>query len=381
MHLQLVIVMFEKLIAIVIKELKQLIRDKRTIALVIALPLIVMITFGIAYSGEIHGVKIAIGIEDNGYPAQVVLSRIISNSAFDVVYTTDNLDTVRYYVEKGYVKAGVVIPAKFSEKLLSFGSADIITILDPGWFSIPGAVQSKLTEIAQEASREIRQYFYAEYKTYMDISISVVPFYLRGELKIIDIVGPAVMGIMVQQVPLTLASISIVREREKGTLEKLLTTPIGRFDLIFGKLIPYAIVGILIGIGELFIVTEGLGAINYGNPIDITIVSFMLAIASLGLGLFFSIVSRNQLQAMQFSTFMMILSYLFSGFLLPLEGIRLEARFIVYAMPLYYFYQAIGGLTLRGLRLIDVLDQVIYLAIYAAITLSLSLILMSKRIE
>jgi len=107
----------------------------------------------------------------------------------------------------------------------------------------------------------------------------------------------------------------------------------------------------------------------------------MLAIASLGLGLFFSIVSRNQLQAMQFSTFMMILSYLFSGFLLPLEGIRLEARFIVYAMPLYYFYQAIGGLTLRGLRLIDVLDQVIYLAIYAAITLSLSLILMSKRIE
>ncbi len=373
--------MFEKLIAIIIKEFKQLVRDKRTVALVIALPLIVMVTFGIAYSGDIIDVSIALGIEDYGYPAKIVVSKILNHKAFNVIYVTDNMDTVKYYVERGYVKAGIVIPSGFSKKLIYLGSADIIAILDSGWFSIPARVHEVLSDIAIEASKDVRIYIFSQYGYQKDVTIRVIPYNIRGELKVIDIVGPAVMGIMVQQVPLTLAAISIVREREKGTLEKLLTTPIGRFDLIFGKLIPYAVVGILIGVGELFIVTYGLGAINYGNLLDITAVTFMLALASLGLGLFISIISKNQLQAMQFSTFMMILSYLFSGFLLPVEGIRPEVRFIVYTMPLYYFYNAIGGITLRGLSLMDIIDQVIYLGIYAALTLTLSLTFMSKRIE
>lgn len=369
------------MIAVIIKEFKQLIRDKRTVALVIALPLIVMTTFGVAYSGEIKDVPIALAIEDYGYPAKVIITRIMSHRAFYIKYVTNDMNTAKYYVEKGYVKAAIVIPDKFSDKVIYLGHAEIIDILDSGWFSIPSAVHSVLKSIVAQSISEIATYIYSSYGFKESISIDVTPYYIRGELKIIDIVGPAVMGIMVQQVPLTLAAISIVREREKGTLEKLLTTPIGRFDLIFGKLVPYAIVGVLIGIGELLIVTYGLGAINYGNIIDITIVTFMLAIASLGLGLFISIISKNQLQAMQFSTFMMLLSYLFSGFLLPVEGIRPEARFIVYAMPIYYFYIAIGGLTLRALSLGDVFDQVIFLAIYAAITLSLSLIFMSKRLE
>jgi len=373
--------MLEKLIAVIIKECKQLIRDKRTIALVIALPLIVMVAFGIAYSGELEGVPVAIGIADYDYPAKIVLSRILSHKAFDIRYVADNLETVKNYVEKGYVKAGIIIPAKFSEKVVFLGNGEIITIVDSGWLNIPEAIQGILADIANEASKDISTYIYTKYGVLKEVTISVIPQYIRGKLKVIDIVGPAVMGIMVQQVPLTLAAISIVREREKGTLEKLLTTPIGRLDLILGKLVPYALVGVLIGIGELFIVTKGLGAINYGDPIEITIVTLMLALASLGLGLFFSAISRNQLQAMQFSTFMMLLSYLFSGFLLPVEGIRPEARFIVYAMPLYYFYIAIGALTLRSLHLIDILDQVIYLGIYAFITLSLSIVLMSKRLE
>lgn len=373
--------MFEKLIAVIIKEFKQLIRDKRTIALVIALPLIVMTTFGVAYSGEIKDVPIALAIEDYGYPAKVIITRIMSHRAFHIKYITSNMETTKYYVEKGYVKAGVVIPRKFSDRIVYFGHAEIIAILDSGWFSIPNAVHAVLKTIVTQSISEISNYMYSYYGVKKSISIDVTPYHVRGELKIIDIVGPAVMGIMVQQVPLTLAAISIVRERERGTLEKLLTTPIGRFDLIFGKLIPYAVVGVLIGIGELLIVTYGLGAINYGNLIDITIVTLMLAIASLGLGLFISIISKNQLQAMQFSTFMMLLSYLFSGFLLPVEGIRPEARFIVYIMPIYYFYIAIGGLTLRALSLSDVLDQVAFLGVYAGITLSLSLIFMSKRLE
>jgi len=373
--------LFEKLIAVIIKEIKQLIRDKRTVALVIALPLIVMTTFGVAYSGEIKDVPIALAIEDYGYPAKIIITRIMSHRAFYVKYVTNDMDTVKYYVEKGYVKAGVVIPNRFSDKIIYLGRAEIIAILDSGWFSIPNAVHAVLKTIVAQSLDDIANYMYSYYSVKKSISIDVTPYYVRGELKIIDIVGPAVMGIMVQQVPLTLAAISIVREREKGTLEKLLTTPIGRFDLIFGKLVPYAIVGVLIGVGELLIVTYGLGAINYGNLVDIIIITLMLAIASLGLGLFISIVSKNQLQAMQFSTFMMILSYLFSGFLLPVEGIRPEARFIVYAMPIYYFYIAIGGLTLRALSLSDVLDQVVSLGVYAAITLSLSLIFMSKRLD
>ncbi|MHA1616836.1 MAG: ABC transporter permease [Candidatus Njordarchaeales archaeon] len=373
--------MFEKLIAVVVKEFKQLIRDKRTIALVIALPLSIMLLFGVAYSGNPRDVAVALAIEDSSPFSQIVVERIMASETFKVEYVLDNLETAKYYVEKGIVKASIVIPEDFSKRLMIEGKASVVLVLDPAWMNIPAAVQAEVSEIAAKASEDITRELYRRYGEIRVVSIDVVPLYVRGNLKIIDIVGPAVMGIMVQQVPLTLAAISIVREREKGTLEKLLTTPIGKLDLIFGKLIPYALVGILIGIIELYIVTEGFGAINYANLFDILIITFALALASLGIGMIFSIVSRNQLQAMQFSTFFLIMSFLFSGFLLPAEGIRPEVRVIVYLMPLYYFYDGAVGLILRGTRLKEVLFSVLQLVFYAIVTLAISFLLLSKRIE
>ena len=373
--------MFEKLIAMIIKEFKQLVRDKRTVALVIALPLSLMLLFGVAYSGNPRDIVTVLAIEDFSKESQILIDHIMAKETFDIKYVVDNLDNAHYYVEKGFVKAGIVIPSDFSERISLYGEADVILILDSAWLNIPPAVQAAMNDIAIEAADEISRYIYVTTGEYIQITINVIPLYIRGELKIIDIVGPAVMGIMVQQVPLTLAAISIVREREKGTLEKLLTTPIGRFDLIFGKLVPYALVGVGIGLIELVIVTEGFGAINYADIKEVLLVTFCLSIASLGIGMFFSILSRNQLQAMQFSTFFLIMSFLFSGFILPAEGIRPEIRIIVYAMPLYYFYYGAGGLILRGVHLIDVMTYVMGLLLYAIIMLTLSFLLLSKRIE
>jgi len=373
--------MLEKLVAVVVKEFKQLVRDKRTIALVIALPLSIMLLFGVAYSGNPRDVAIALAVEDSSPFSQIIIDRILSSETFDVRYITDNLVTAQYYVEKGIVKASVVIPEDFSERLIIEGESSIIVIIDPAWLNIPQAVQAEINSIVSDAVEDIAKEIYKRYGILKQVSIDVVPLYIRGNLKIIDIVGPAVMGVMVQQVPLTLAAISIVREREKGTLEKLLTTPIGRLDLILGKLIPYAVVGVIIGVIELYIVTKGFGAVNYASLPEVIVITIALALASLGLGILFSILSRNQLQAMQFSTFFLIMSFLFSGFLLPAEGIRPEIRIIIYFMPLYYFYEGAGGLILRGVKLTDVLSSVIYLLTYAVIMLMISLSLMSKRIE
>ena len=373
--------MLEKLVAVIIKEFKQLIRDKRTIALVIALPLSIMLLFGAAYSGNPRDVPVVLAVEDSSPVAQILINRLMASETLDIKYTVDNLATAKYYVEKGYVKAGIVIPEDFSKRLDIEGKASVVLILDPAWFSIPPAVHAEVSSIAADAATDIMKYYYEKSGIIKQVSIDTISLYIRGNLKIIDIVGPAVMGIMVQQVPLTLAAISIVREREKGTLEKLLTTPIGRIDLIFGKLVPYAVVGVIIGFVELYIVTLGFGAINCGNPLDILIMTICLAMASLGIGMFFSILSRNQLQAMQFSTFFLIFSFLFSGFLLPAEGIKPEIRFIVYTMPLYYFYYGAGGLILRGVKIEDVYQYALFLLAYAFIMIGMSLLMLSKRIE
>ncbi|MCD6492076.1 MAG: ABC transporter permease [Candidatus Njordarchaeia archaeon] len=372
--------MWERLSAVIGKEWRQLIRDKRTIALVIALPLTVMTIFGLAYSGDMTGVKIALAIEDDGPLSSVIISEIFNSRVFDVVYIVDSFDEAKYLVEQAEVKGAIVIPAGFSTDIANLGIGSMYLILDGSWFNLPSAMQAEANRIISDVSDKIALSLSVQRGYSQPVSITLYSIWIHGSLKVIDIIGPTVMGIMVQQVPMTLAAISIVREREKGTLEKLLTTPMTRFDLIIGKLIPFAVVGVIIGISELFMVTAVFGAINRGTPLDVLITSLALALAALSLGLLFSVISRNQLQTMQISTFMLIVSFLFSGFLLPIEGMKNEIRFIVYVIPLYYFYQAIIGITIRGVSIIDVIEPILSLFLYALIFLVLSMALMSKRI-
>jgi len=368
----------ERFGAVIIKEAKQMIRDKRSLAFTIVLPLAIITLFGLAYSGEATDVVIGIVDSDHGEYGDLLIQHFLSHPVFIVKYTLPDYETGEYYVEEGYVRAVIVIPSTFSESIKSQQTSYIVVILDGTSITLPSKIVEETQKILQDFSKDVFRKSAAEEK-FLYPQVDTVIKYVPSSLKIIDVIGPVVMGIMTQQVPLTLASLSIVREREKGTLEKLLSTPITKYDLIFGKLVPYCFVGVLIGILQLTI-TIALGGMNRGRVVDIIIVLFFLSLASLALGIFISIVSRTELQAVQVSVFFLIASFLFSGFLFPPEMMKSFVRPIIYGMPLYYFFLAIVDVMIRGKTIIEVGIPIFLLGIYAIIMLVLALKFLSARI-
>ena len=371
----------DRLLAIVNKEIKQLVRDKKTLALVILLPLFLTLLFGISYAREPVNVPTGIVVGDSRYAAKVVLNRLLSDRTFNIKYFLSDLKTAKFYVEKSKIMLAVVIPEGFTEMVEETHKAYIVTIIDTARrISLPEILMAKFEKIVLDCEDEVSKELYMRKRVVAKVNIENVVDLVGGEPSMVDLVTPVVLGIMTQQVPLTLASISIVRERERGTLEKLLTTPIGRIDLIIGKLIPFLFVGVAISLGSLFLLIM-IGATFKGSYIDIVIVSFALGLASLGVGLFFSVLSTNQLQAMQFSTFFLIASFLFSGFVFAPEAMRPELRPIVYTMPLYYYFECTSNIILKGLSLSVSICYLIYLFVYAFIILAFSFKFMSRKLE
>lgn len=370
-----------KLISISRKEIKQLIRDKKTLLLVIVLPLFITMLFGLAYGREPTNVPTAVVVQDSGYAGRIVLNKILESRTFEVKYYLYDLATARYYVEKSRALVAVVIPEGFTDVIERTHKAYIIVVLDTARrISLPELLMAELEKIIVDSEDMIARELLIRKNIVTRVNIEEIVDPVGGELSMVDIVAPIVVGIMTQQVPLTLASISIVRERERGTLEKLLTTPIGKVDLIIGKLIPYLFVGLAISLASLFLLMM-IGASFRGSLIDIIVANIVLGLASLGVGLFFSVLSSNQLQAMQFSTFFLIASFLFSGFVFAPEAMRPEFKFVVYFMPLYYYFECTSNIILKGIPLVESINYLLMLLLYSIIALLLSLHFMSRKLE
>ena len=370
-----------KLFAITIKELKQLIRDKKTLILVIFLPLFLTLLFGLSYAREPSDVATGVVVRDSGFAADIMLNRIMSDETFDVKYFFSDMDTAKYYVEKSRIFVAIVIPEGFTQMVVTTHKTYIIVIIDTARrISLPELILADIDKLIYDCEDLIMKELIVRENTFSRVNIEKIVDLIGGEPSMVDIVTPVILGIMTQQVPLTLASISIVRERERGTLEKLLTTPIGRTDLILGKLVPFLFFGLLISLASLFLLIM-IGGTFRGSLIDITIASLILGLASLGVGLFFSVLSTNQLQAMQFSTFFLIASFLFSGFIFAPEAMRPEFRFIVYFMPLYYYFESASNIILKGIPLKETIEPLIMLFIYAIISIIFSFKFMSRKLE
>jgi len=370
-----------RLTAIVVKEIKQLVRDKKTLALVIILPLFLTLLFGMSYGRQPMGVPTGIVIGDSEYAAKVVVDKIMADKTFDVQYNFPDMQTAKYYVEKSKIMVAIVIPKGFTDMIEKTHKAYIIVIIDTTRrVTLPELIIATFEKITADCEDRVSRELYIRRGVVTRVNIENIVDLVGGEPSMVDIVTPVILGIMAQQVPLTLASISIVREREKGTLEKLLTTPIGKFDLIVGKLIPFLLVGLVISLASLYLLIA-IGGTFRGSLVDIMIVNLALGLASLGVGLFFSVLSSNQLQAMQFSTFFLIASFLFSGFVFAPEAMKPELRFVVYTMPLYYYFECASNIILKGLPLRYSICYLFLLLIYAFVILLFSFKFMSRKLE
>lgn len=191
---------------------------------------------------------------------------------------------------------------------------------------------------------------------------------------------PGLVGIILQLVTLFLTSFAIVRERERGTLEQLFVTPVGKTGLLLGKLTPYAILGFLEMLIVLTVMVYVFGVPIHGSlPLLLTL-SLLFLICGLGLGMFVSTIAQTQLQAIQFAFLIMLPSVLLSGFMFPRSEMPLPIYILTFAIPVTYFLEILRGIVLRGADFIDLLPHVIGLIICCLVILGLSLSRFRKQL-
>lgn len=343
--------------AIVKKELLQLRRDPRLIGLIVVMPLVMLILFGIALKLEPQNVRMAYVDEDQSYFSNMIKTGLWSDGYFDL-YEMDSKQAVIEEIRSGRAKAGMYIGKQFSALLAENKQPHITFFADGTMPSLTTAMKYHSDSATDEGVTNDMYFLDADAD---NVVIAQDPFIMDTEIlfnpdeKETWFFLPGVIGVLIMQIALILTGITVVREREKRTLEQLLVTPLTKPVFILGKLIPYVVIALL---DFYFILAAGWLLFDLPQPSS-HLLLFILALAfvavMISLGLFISLIAKTQQQAMFIAIFIIVPSILLSGFIFPLEAIPDTVRPICYIIPFTYFVEIIRGLLIKQTEFGDLL--------------------------
>jgi ABC-2 type transport system permease protein len=368
-----------RILAIIKKEFSQIKRDKRTIAIIIMMPIMELLLFGYAASTSVDHIPTAILNNDIGAESRELLDSLVNSQYFDLDYYGESMDDIETYIDKGYAKAGVIIPSDFSSDIKSGKTAQIQLIIDGTdpttaqtiLSSAGGVVQSMSVEIMEDIKgMDVEQPLDLRSRVWYNPDMSSIYFNI-----------PGLIGVILQTVTLMLTSFSIVRERERGTMEQLIVTPITKMELMVGKIIPYVIIGFVDIVLALAISVFWFRVPIAGSISLLLLFSIIFLFGALGVGLLISTVSKSQLQAMQLSMFMIMPNILLSGYMFPREAMPKVIYGLSTVLPLTYFIKVLRGIILKGNGIAQLYNELIILIGFGILFLVLATIKFKKKID
>jgi ABC-2 type transport system permease protein len=337
------------------KELIEIRRDPRLLVFIFVFPVALLILFGFALRLQLNDVTMAVFDEDRQFPAMMVKDRF-DREGYLIPVEVSSLEEMRHWIDTGKARAGLHIPKDFSAKLIENEQPVLTLYVDGTMPTIALAIDKESGTIEQT---DFKQTLYFADPDEPDKEFAEDPFKVEAVTlynpDLIDVwfFLPAIIGLLVMQVGLILTSTAVVREKELGTLEQLIVSPVSRPGFILGKVGPYAAVGFID-----FYLIVAVGHLVFGVPIAgsqlLLLLSALLYVpAIVSLGLVVSTFAENQQQAIFLSVFILIPSVLLSGFIFPVEAIPIAVRPLSYLLPLTYFLEIIRGVMIKGIGLID----------------------------
>ncbi|MEM3964523.1 MAG: ABC transporter permease [Thermofilaceae archaeon] len=363
------------LLALVVKDIKQLLRDPRSLITVLLMPLAVMAMFVMGYGEKRSEVPIVIVNLDRGIASWQFIELLRSSGSFKIVAMVSAIEAGTELVRKGEAYAALVIPENFSAEMQRGRSTRIVIVLDAAY-----ATTSEL--VWQAAVVMVQSFMKTASETYGTFNIEIVRQTVYGpKVSSVDTFTSTIVGVLLHLVPMSLIAVSISRERERGTFEQLIMAPVSGWQIVVGKFIAYAFMTITDMVATFSFAVYVLGVKVRGPISALIIVSLLLLSCSLSLGLLMSAISRNQLQAYQAAIFFFIPSMLFSGIFMPVELLSPAARTVSRALPLYYFLRAFRNVQLRGWGLPDVAQDCAALLFLTLAFLVLATRLLRLRVD
>ncbi|SER02728.1 ABC-2 type transport system permease protein [Amphritea atlantica] len=378
---------FVRVSAIATKELLQLKRDKMTFGMIVMIPLIQLLLFGFAINTNVRHLPVGVVDYSHSGLSRVLIQTIEATQVVTFTRHFTNLPEAEQAIASAEVRAVLIIPSDVSQRLVrnpsvGLGSppaSDAETsrpvaqwLVDGSDTIIAGAIKGlrrmPLVELLDKPANRQTPTF------------EVTLLYNPEQRTVVNIV-PGLAAVILTMTMIMFTSAAIVRERERGNMEMLITTPVRPIELMIGKILPYIFIGAI-----QVVIILGLGFLLFNVPVNGSLLQLALATllfitASLTLGLIISTIAKSQLQSMQMTIFVLLPSILLSGFMFPYEGMPLAAQYIAEALPATHFMRLIRGVVLKDVEIINMAPDIYWLGLFTLGGLAVASIRFKKRLD
>jgi ABC-2 type transport system permease protein len=361
----------ERIAAVMVKEVRQLARDRLTFGLIVGIPLMQMLLFGYAINFDVRNLRAAVVDEAGTSLSREYVAALEASGVVAFLQPSAGVPELRRRMSAGEISVGVHIPPDFERRavdrsrpaaqLLVDGSEPMVDNVARGLAAVPLPRRDGRYGAAAPVL-ELRTEYNPERRT----AVQIVP---------------ALIGVILNMTMMIFTAAAIVRERERGNLELLITTPIRSWELMAGKLLPY------VGIGLVQVtLVLAVGALLFDVPVngrlsDLYLAALLFIAATLTLGLVISTLARTQFQAFQLAFFVMLPSILLSGFMFPFDGMPEPARWLAQVLPLTHFNELVRGIVLRGAPIADLGRPALKLLAFLVVALAIATLRFRKSLD
>jgi ABC-2 type transport system permease protein len=359
--------------AIVCKEFIQMRRDRLTFAMMIGIPLVQLILFGYAINSDPKHLPTAVYSADNSVFSRTIVWGLHNSSYFDITREAKNEAEIQKLLAQGTVQFAVHIPVDFSRKLLRGERPDLLLeadATDPAAIGYAVAAINLLTTTVLD--RDLTGPLAKLRGTSPPVNLVVHQHYNPENITQYNIV-PGLMGVMLTMTMIIITALAITRERERGTMENLLSTPARPGEVMIGKIVPYITVG-YIQVFLILLASKFLFNVPIVGSVPLLLVlTFLFIVANLAVGITFSTIAKNQLQAVQMAFFFFLPSLLLSGYMFPFRGMPGWAQDIGEVLPLTHYLRVVRGILLKGNGFAEIAPDLWPIALFLVVMLAIGI--------
>ena len=361
-----------RIFAISSKEVRQLARDRLTFAMIAGIPIIQILLFGFAINLDVRHLRAGVVDAAGTQTSRWLIEDLVATQVIDIVGRATTAQELEAAMRANEIVVGIYIPSDFERRLadpsrpaaqlLVDGTDPQVAGVVKPLVDMPFRVRANAPQAAPDSLFAVRTFFNPERRS----AVMIVP---------------GLIGVILTFTMVLFTAVAIVRERERGNLELLITTPVRTLELMVGKILPYIVIGL---VQVTLILAVGVGLFDVpvrGSLVDLYVASGVYIAATLGLGLLISTIAKVQFQAFQLTFFVMIPSILLSGFMFPFDGMPKAAQMIAQILPLTHFVVLVRGIVLKGAELGELMDPLRNLGIVFAVAMTLAIARFRKRLD
>jgi ABC-2 type transport system permease protein len=376
----------KRLRALLVKEFIQMVRDPRTLVMVFLMPIFQLALLGSAANNDVKDIATVIFDQDTTQSSRELLDAMRASGFFAYNYIAYSQEDVNDLISSGKAKVGIIIPSGYSKDLATGRSAQVAVLIDGSDPTVAQAALTAATYVGQARSTKILTQQLAS-RGLAGGNLNTSPIDVRARvLYNPDLVStynmvPGIIALLLMQTTTTLTAFAIVRERERGTMEQLIVTPIRNWELVIAKITPYILVSILNTILVLFIATIMFAVPIRGSLILLLLMTMLYLLPNLGLGLLISTIAHTQQEAQFLMMPILLPSMLLSGFIFPFSSMPFILQMVGNVLPLTHFLIILRAIVIKGADMRLYTDQILILVFLSVLVLTGAALRFKKTLD